>query len=97
MNKKGSIIKALSFLPKSKKIEGLFLVMATLVTSVLEAIGISLVLPILTLTLDGNLDQLPFNFGVIFDKIKLFGDMSLIYKIFIILFPNCLQLTLGKI
>ncbi len=85
MNKKGSIAKALSFLPQSKRIEGLFLVIATLVTSILEALGISLILPILTLTLDGNLDELPFNFGRIFENIKLFGDVSLVYKIFIIL------------
>ena len=84
MNKKGSIAKALSFLPQSKRIEGLFLVIATLVTSILEALGISLILPILTLTLDGNLDELPFNFGRIFENIKLFGDVSLFYKIFII-------------
>ena len=86
MNKKGLIIKALSFLPQSKRIEGLFLIMATLVTSILEALGISLILPILTLSLDGNLNQLPFNFGIIFDKITIFGDMSLIYKISIVLF-----------
>ena len=58
MNKKGLIAKALSFLPRSKRLEGILLVMATLVTSILEALGISLILPILTLTLDGNLDQL---------------------------------------
>ena len=86
MSKKGLITKALSFLPQSKRIEGVFLIFATLVTSILEALGISLILPILTLSLDGNLNQLPFSFGLIFDKITLFGDISLIYKISIILF-----------
>ena len=85
MNKKGLIAKALSFLPRSKRLEGILLVMATLVTSILEALGISLILPILTLTLDGNLDQLHFNFEIFFDKITVFGDISLIYKIFIVL------------
>ena len=86
MSKKGLITKALSFLPQSKRIEGFFLIFATLITSILEALGISLILPILTLSLDGNLNQLPFSFGLIFDKITLFGDISLIYKISIILF-----------
>ena len=76
MNKKGLIAKALSFLPRSKRLEGILLVMATLVTSILEALGISLILPILTLTLDGNLDQLHFNFEIFFDKITVFGDSN---------------------
>lgn len=86
MNKKSLIVKALSFLPKPKRIEGFFLVMATLVTSVLEALGISLILPILTLILDGNLDQIPFNFEIFFNHLPFFDNISLIYKISIFLF-----------
>ena len=85
MSKTNTLSKALSFFPQSEKLTGVVLVLATLITSVLEALGISLILPILTLTLEGNLDQYNFNIIGIFDKISIFGDISLIYKIFIVL------------
>ena len=77
--------KTLNILPSSEKFKGIILLLATLITSVLEAAGISLILPILTLVVDGNLNNFNYDLDGFFENINIFGEISLIAKIFILL------------
>lgn len=77
--------KTLNILPSSEKFKGIILLLATLITSVLEAAGISLILPILTLVVDGNLNNFNYDLEGFFENINIFGEISLIAKIFILL------------
>ena len=82
---KSTFAKSLSIFPESEKLKGIILIFATLITSALEALGISLILPILTLTIDGNLSRYNFNLEGFLNNFVFFGNISLINKIFFIL------------
>ena len=82
---KSTFAKSLSIFPESEKLKGIILIFATLITSALEALGISLIFPILTLTIDGNLSRYNFNLEGFLNNFVFFGNISLINKIFFIL------------
>lgn len=83
--KKNLFFKSLNIFPKNEKTKGIILIFATFITSVLEALGISLILPILTLTIDGNLNNYNFDLEGLVNNLTFLNNFSLIEKIFFIL------------